>query len=643
MVRLKPGQIAVLVLPVVAIALFLLTAAGLQIRAWGLNWIWAVVTLALVGWRWLLVRWTRPVAAQVESLVAEVQQDLNDAAAAIQLNAAQSDSPSQPMAALQAVDAVVQTSQNDVPMWEDWNLFWQRCQEIVGAIARIYYPEVKYPLLNIYVPQAYGLIRGTVDDMDRWMQKLAPVLGQVSVGQAVQAYEVYRQLEPSARKLWRVWNWSQWLWNPAAAAARQVSTNYSNQANQQLLVNLSHTLRDAALRTLGNQAIALYSGRTLPTDVEGTLRADPTPTAALPKAKTQTLRDILERAENAETVQQRPVTILLAGRTGAGKSSLVNTLFQQERAEVNVLPSTDRIQDYDWTADTGDRLVLLDTPGYEQASRSDFRDLVLDKAATSDVVLAVTPALDPALQMDVDFLQAIKTEFPDLPTLVAVTQVDRLRPIREWQPPYDWQWGDRPKEVAIRDATAYRAEQLGEYGDRILPIVTADSTLPREAWGADALSLALLEAIAPAQQFRLARFLRNLDARTVAAARIIDQYTTQMSTTQGLTMLLKQPVLQFISTLTTGSPALAYVLAEKIPIEEAPVVLGKLQMAYELSELLTDKPLAADLLALWPVLLDNPAPSHRNAWAFGHALVEYWTQNLAVSQLKTRFDDYMQQ
>ncbi len=643
MVRLKPGQIAVLVLPIVAIALFLLTAAGLQIQAWGLTWIWAVVTLALVGWRWLLVRWTRPVAAQVESLVAEVQQDLDDAAAATQLNAAQSGSPSQPMSALEAVEAVVKASQNDVPMWEDWNLFWQRCQEIVGAIACIYYPEVKYPLLNIYIPQAYGLIRGTVDDMDRWMQKLSPVLGQVSVGQAVQAYEVYRQLEPSARKLWRVWNWSQWLWNPAAAAARQVSTGYSNQANQQLLVNLSHTLRDAALRTLGNQAIALYSNTTLPADVEGNLRPGSTPTAALPKARTQTLRDILERAENAETVQQRPVTILLAGRTGAGKSSLVNTLFQQERAAVNVLPSTDRIQDYDWTTDTGDRLVLFDTPGYEQASRSDFRDLVLEKAATSDVVLAVTPALDPALQMDVDFLQAIKTEFPDLPTLVAVTQVDRLRPIREWQPPYDWQWGDRPKEVAIREATAYRAEQLGEYGDRILPIVTADSTLPREAWGADALSLALLEAIAPAQQFRLARFLRNLDARTVAAARIIDQYTMQMSTSHGLTMLLKQPVLQFISTLTTGSPALAYVLAEKIPIEEAPVVLGKLQMAYELSELLTDNPLAADLLALWPVVLDNPAPSHRNAWAFGHALVEYWTQDLAVSQLKTRFDDYMQQ
>jgi Predicted GTPase len=52
-------------------------------------------------------------------------------------------------------------------------------------------------------------------------------------------------------------------------------------------------------------------------------------------------------------------------------------------------------------------------------------------------------------------------------------------------------------------------------------------------------------------------------ARSVAAAQIINHYTFQMATTQGLTALLKSPVLQFISTLTTGSPALAYVLAEK--------------------------------------------------------------------------------
>jgi predicted GTPase len=506
---------------------------------------------------------------------------------------------------------------------------------LVVAIAHIYNPQIQYPLLNIYVPQAYGLIRGTVDDMDQWMQKLSPVLNQVTVGQAYQGYEVYRKLEPSARKFWRVWNWAQWVLNPVAAVAKQASQGSSNQATQQLLGNLSQLFREAALRNVCRQAIALY-GRS-PASV-----ISPTPT--LPKAKTQTLREILTQAQPAEAVEQKPVNILLVGRTGSGKSSLINTLFQADLAAVDVLPSTDRIQNYQWQTETGETLTLLDTPGYEQVNRADLRNLVLDYAMNADLLLLATPALDPALQMDVDFLQDIKAEVADLPAIAIVTQVDRLRPIREWQPPYDWEWGDRAKEVAIREATEYRAKLLGKFCNLVLPLVTGDSKTNRVPWGVEALSLGLVDAIAPTKQLRLARFLRNLEARIVAAAKIIDHYTFQMATTQGLTSLLKSPVLQFISTLSTGSPALAYMLAEQIPVEQLPIVIGKLQMGYELFSLLnTSNPnsLNFELRSLWPLLLENSASPDRNAWAFGHALVEYWTQNLTVEQLRERFEYYL--
>ena len=117
-----------------------------------------------------------------------------------------------------------------------------------------------------------------------------------------------------------------------------------------------------------------------------------------------------------------------------------------------------------------------------------------------------------------------------------------------------------------------------------------------------------------------------------------------MATTQGLTALLKSPVLQFISTLSTGSPNLAYLLTEKIPVQQLPVVIGKLQMGYELFSLLsTDsaKERNFDLLSLWSLLLENTASPERNAWAFGHALVEYLTQNLTVEQLRQRFEYYL--
>ncbi|MEA5579412.1 GTPase family protein [Anabaena sp. UHCC 0451] len=630
MLRLKPWQWLILISPIAIIIGFLLISAGTQINTWGISWIWAIFTIIFVGWRWLLVKWTKPAVNQIEAVFAQVREEL-ESSSENQIDVSTEKDKTQQIET--ALNKVINDAQNDPPIWEDLQTFWKRCQDLVIAIAQIYNPEIKYPLLNIYIPQVYGLIRGTVDDMDKWMQKLSPVFNQVTVGQAYQSYEVYRKLEPSARKFLRVWNFAQWFLNPVAAVAKKASEGVNNRASQELLINLSQVLREATLRNLCKQAIALYAG----TKIE-------LPTPELPQPKTQTLRDILTQAEPPEKVAQKPINILIIGRTSAGKSSLINTLFQSELAAVDVLPSTDEIKTYHWQTESGEILNLCDTPGYEQVKRDDLRDLVIDYATKADLLLLVTPALDPALQMDVDFLEDIKSEVTDLPIITIITQVDKLRPIREWQPPYNWKMGNKPKEISIREATEYRNQLLGSFSNLVLPIVTNDVKTGRNAWNVEELSLGLLSAIDPAKQLRLTRFLRNLETRITEAAKIIDHYTFQMATTQGLTALLKSPVLQFVSTLSTGSPTLAYLLAEQIPVEQLPIVIGKLQMAYELFPLLnTDgsKSRNFDLLSLWPLLLKNPGTPDHNAWAFGHALIEYWTQNLTIEQLRERFDYYI--
>ncbi len=655
-IRLAKWQWIVLAAPIITIVAFVIAAAGSQVHTWGISWIWAIFALMLLGWRWLLVKWTRSDLSEIESALKEVTAELE---VAVQPGQDTRDNDIRRAEAI--VQQVLRETQEDLPIWEDWVTFWQRCLSLITEVAHVYHPEVKYPLLNIYIPQAYALIRGTTDDMDQWMQKLSPALNRVTVGQAYQGYEMYRKLQPSARKLWKAWTWVQWAVNPAAAAARTATQGYGARANQQLLFNLSQLLREAALRNLAQQAIALYSGNTLPLETFA-----PSAPAGLPQAKTETLRSILDQAEPVETIAQKPVNILLVGRTGAGKSSLINTLFQSERAEVDVLPSTDQIQNYRWQLPSGEALVLWDTPGYEQVNQGDLRQLVLDYADQVDLLLLVTPALDSALQMDVDFLEDLQDSVENIPSIAIVTQVDRLRPLREWQPPYDWMTGDRPKERSIRQATDYRVQSLGALCEQVLPIVTGDLSSQesnvqesnaqqpearRPAWNIDMLSLALMQTIDPAKQLRLARFLRNQDARTAAAVQIIEQYTLQMATTQGLTALLKSPVLQFISTMTTGTPALAQVLMQQIPVERLPLVIGKLQMAYDLFTLLKpgEPPLSFDLLKLWPFLLNDSVSTEdssitvtRDAWAFGHALVEYWVQDLNMAQLEQRFTDYLQ-
>ena len=328
MKALKPWQWIVLALPIALPVGFVLVAAGLQIHQWGINWIWAIFLLLFVGWRWLLSKWTSPAIAQLESIVAEIKQDLQSNNLNIEDN--------QTQAISDRLQQILTESQNDGVIWQDWQGFLTRCQQVVELVAGAYHPEVKRPLLNIYIPQAYGLIRGTVDDTDRFIAKLSPALNQVTIGQAYEAYEVYQKLEPSARKVLKIWQYAQWVLNPVVAVTRQASQKYTNDANQQLIGNLNQQLRETALKNLCRQAIALYSGNTLPPEFFSE-------TATLPEAKTQTLREIIQQAEPTEKVVSEPLNILLVGRTGAGKSSIINTLFQAQLAEVDVLPSTDRI------------------------------------------------------------------------------------------------------------------------------------------------------------------------------------------------------------------------------------------------------------------------------------------------------------
>ncbi|HEY9825280.1 MAG TPA: GTPase, partial [Stenomitos sp.] len=255
MMQLKSWQWVVLALPMVGVLGFVLVAAGLQIHAWGLNWIWALILLVFVGWRFLLVRWLKP------SELAMAQSALAEVSAAVSSLEPTTGATTQRQQAESVIYNVLDRARGDGPPWENWPLFFQRCQELVEAIAIIYAPQAKRPLLNIYIPQAYSLMRGTVDDVDQWMQKLSPVLGQVTIDQAYRAYETYQTLEPSARFILKAWNWAQWVFNPLVALARTTTQGYTAQANQQLLLNLGQLLREKTLMALGEQAIALYSGK----------------------------------------------------------------------------------------------------------------------------------------------------------------------------------------------------------------------------------------------------------------------------------------------------------------------------------------------------------------------------------------------
>lgn len=135
-VRIKPWQIAVLVAPIAAIVVFLLMAASQQIRTWGLNWVWAVVIFVLLGWRWLVVHWTRPALAQSAALVAEVNAELE---AKSQLSLAAGDAGDVGELIEAELAQLLQVAAEDPPIWEDWPTFWQRALSLVTLVSQAYH------------------------------------------------------------------------------------------------------------------------------------------------------------------------------------------------------------------------------------------------------------------------------------------------------------------------------------------------------------------------------------------------------------------------------------------------------------------------------------------------------------------------
>lgn len=154
MVRLKLWQWSVLGLPIAGIVGFLLIASGVQIHTWGLSWVWAIFTVMLVGWRFLLVKWTRPTVDPLEIIMA-VKQELE--AATDSTSSLTGGIDQQTEAALQQI---LEAVQSDPPMWEDWATFWRRCQELVTAIAQVYHPEVKTTAAEYLYPSSLHLDSG---------------------------------------------------------------------------------------------------------------------------------------------------------------------------------------------------------------------------------------------------------------------------------------------------------------------------------------------------------------------------------------------------------------------------------------------------------------------------------------------------
>lgn len=157
------------------------------------------------------------------------------------------------------------------------------------------------------------------------------------------------------------------------------------------------------------------------------LQAFEQPLASLPYS----LRShILERLRSL--TQYEPV-IGIMGKSGAGKSSLCNALFQGEVTPVNDVEACTRQALRFRLCNGNHSLMMVDLPGVGESEQRDqeYTELYRHILPELDLVLWVIKADDRALSVDQHFYRQVMLAHQHR-VLFVVNQVDKIEPCHEW-------------------------------------------------------------------------------------------------------------------------------------------------------------------------------------------------------------------
>jgi hypothetical protein len=263
---------------------------------------------------------------------------------------------------------------------------------------------------------------------------------------------------------------------------------------------ISQRLVITYVNKLGYYAIQLYSGQITLDDI--------VPTDVLtPYSKT----DIKESAENEKTIE--PLRLLILGQVNSGKSSLINAFFDDVKSATSVLPTTAEITPYVLERDGLQQAIILDSTGYGGLTHDVLPESLKKEWAKIDIILMMCSASNAARNSDIQQLNTIRSYFQQeqqlsMPVIIAVaTHIDRLRPIQEWQPPYNIQQPENPKAKNIRSFCEVISSELNLPLENIVPVCLNPEIGIYNI--EDGLMLIIHEHLNEAQRVRYLRCLRH--------------------------------------------------------------------------------------------------------------------------------------
>ncbi len=401
-------------------------------------------------------------------------------------------------AAWEKVEGIARrTEDEDIPL-DDPQAVLAVAREIVDTVARSFHARSSEPILEVPVPHLLQIVELVARDLRETFSANIPGSHILTIHDLQRLQRLVR-VAPTLYRLYRVLTL---VVNPATALARELSGMAQERMLNASAEETKRWMVQYAVRKIGYYSIELYSGNLLLRGVE----FDPYVTSGSQKA-------IVREQKRTEALESEPLRILVIGQVKAGKSSLINALFGETRAAVDVVPRTRGVEPYLLERDGIHRAIIFDTAGYEDASRTAAAlDDAREEIERCDLILLVSSALSAARDADRQLLDQVRKlfrenpdrEFP--PVVVVLTHIDQVRPFREWNPPYDLARAESLKAKNIREAVEATASDLQVNLDRVIPVCL----LPDHPYNVDeGLIPAILTSLSDAKRVKYLRCLRE--------------------------------------------------------------------------------------------------------------------------------------
>lgn len=364
--------------------------------------------------------------------------------------------------------------------------------ELARDLDRHYHPDAKAPFESLSLLEIVSVAELAIHDVARLVEDT--VLGShlLTLGQVRRLAGLSRAYQKAST----AWSIASALWSiPRAAINYLLSKVGGGFVFSRVRENVLGYLYVLFLQRIGHYLIEVYSGR---------LRGGAVAYLRLTRSEAD-LTAFGDRA-GKPSPEEGDLKIAVVGQVKAGKSSVVNAILGEAKAEADVLPATRSIIGYRLKAKEGsDALVLLDTLGYSEGGpKRDELEAVVEAAQGAAMILVVLHATNPAREPDLKLLRQLDEGFqqhPHLkrpPLLGVLTHIDQLKPVLEWEPPYAG-WLDeapsRAKERAIRKAVEYAGESLSPFlGAGVVPACTD----PNRLYGVSEWLLPAISSLLPA-------------------------------------------------------------------------------------------------------------------------------------------------